>query len=491
MPRKVDAHAPTVLDVFSGCGGISLGFRRAGFRIVAGIELDETAAATHGANFFPGQPGHAKARDVRSVTRADILDLAGRPQRSRHAVDVIVAGPPCQAFSRIGRAKLREVQRHPRAFLLDERAQLWRDLLELVEALRPRAVVIENVPDILNHGGFNVAAAISACLEAAGYVVGYSIFNAAQHGVPQLRDRAFIIGVDRSLQVDPSDCFPAPTRHVALPFGYRNVRLAVTGPAREDDCRHFHEPELSDQELPLAWGVGSAIWDLPELREHLDGVKAPRRRRLADGPELPYRRAPGPGTYAHLMRTWPGFEGGEGVCDHVTRFLPRDFRIFKKMKPGDQYPRAYGIAGELARAEKRRRERAAGGRPLSARAWAALQREYVPPYDPDKFPNKWQKLDRRRPSHTITAHLGKDTYSHIHPEDRQARVITPREAARLQSFPDGFVFEGAMNAIFRQVGNAVPPLLAAAVAGAMREALEGAVDVEARPRRRRGLRRAG
>src|SRR5262245_21518233 len=88
----------------------------------------------------------------------------------------------------------------------------------------------------------------------------------------------------------------------------------------------------------------------------------------------------------------------------------------------------------------------------------------VPPYDPEKFPNKWWKLDPLKPSRTLTAHMGKDTYSHIHYDSNQRRTISVREAARLQSFPDGFVFAGAMNAAFRQIGNAVPPLLALAVA---------------------------
>jgi DNA (cytosine-5)-methyltransferase 1 len=93
----------------------------------------------------------------------------------------------------------------------------------------------------------------------------------------------------------------------------------------------------------------------------------------------------------------------------------------------------------------------------------ALLRAHVPPYDPGKFPNKWWKLDPAMPSRTLTAHMGKDTYSHIHWDSRQKRTVSVREAARLQSFPDAFRLSGAMNAGFRQIGNAVPPLLAQAV----------------------------
>ena len=88
----------------------------------------------------------------------------------------------------------------------------------------------------------------------------------------------------------------------------------------------------------------------------------------------------------------------------------------------------------------------------------------MPPYDASKFPNKWWKISRGQPVRTVMAHLSKDGYSHIHYDNAQARTISVREAARLQSFPDGFVFAGAMNPAFRQIGNAVPPLLARAIA---------------------------
>ncbi|WP_220459587.1 DNA cytosine methyltransferase, partial [Pseudomonas sp. MD195_PC81_125] len=94
----------------------------------------------------------------------------------------------------------------------------------------------------------------------------------------------------------------------------------------------------------------------------------------------------------------------------------------------------------------------------------ALYKLYVPPYDPTKFPNKWRKMEADKPARTLMAHLGKDGYSHIHYDSTQARTISVREAARLQSFPDGFTFSGSMNPAFKQVGNAVPPLLSFALA---------------------------
>ncbi len=95
----------------------------------------------------------------------------------------------------------------------------------------------------------------------------------------------------------------------------------------------------------------------------------------------------------------------------------------------------------------------------SGEEWQALRKRVVPPYDPTKFPNKWGKLDEKAPARTLLAHLGHDSYTHIHYDDEQARTITVREAARLQSFPDGFVFYEAMNPALRMIGNAVPPLM--------------------------------
>ena len=95
----------------------------------------------------------------------------------------------------------------------------------------------------------------------------------------------------------------------------------------------------------------------------------------------------------------------------------------------------------------------------------------VPPYRLDTFPNRWWKMRADYPSRTLMAHLGKDCYSHIHYDSAQARTISVREAARLQSFPDGFIFCGTMNPAFRQIGNAVPPLMAYALAMTIKESL--------------------
>src|SRR5690606_21980782 len=180
--------------------------------------------------------------------------------------------------------------------------------------------------------------------------------------------------------------------------------------------------------------------------------------------------------YAKAMKTWPSFEAGDGVYDHVIRYLPRDYPIFARMNEGDQYPEAHALA--LKMFDEKLSALARKGirfKPGSA-DYEALKSSIVPPYDAGKFPNKWRKISRDQPVRTIMAHLSKDGYSHIHYDDAQARTISVREAARLQSFPDGFVFSGAMNEAFRQIGNAVPPLMAKAIATEIMNTIRTSVD---------------
>ena len=175
------------------------------------------------------------------------------------------------------------------------------------------------------------------------------------------------------------------------------------------------------------------------------------------------------------MKTWKGFEAPDALYDHVIRYLPRDFELFARMNHGDQYPEAYRHAHDMFE-ERLTRERQSGN-PIrtGSAAYEQLKREIIPPYDAGKFPNKWRKMWPDKPARTLMAHLGKDGYSHIHYDSSQARTISVREAARLQSFPDGFRFSGTMNPAFRQIGNAVPPLLAKALAEEMIRALRSAL----------------
>ncbi len=474
---------PRVLDLFSGCGGISLGFQAAGYEIAAAVENDADAARSHGLNFHHGEDRHSIARDITATSPDDLAKDLGLGPASA-AFDVIVGGPPCQAFARVGRSKLREIAEHPEAFRHDPRARLYIEYLNYVEACAPLAVVIENVPDMLNHGGHNLAAEIGEILAGKGYVVRYTLLNAAFYGVPQMRERMILIAIRKELADDVE--FPAPTHWIDLPSGYQGSRAVALKLATGGDLlsgvaglsAYKAAPEADDA-LPAAITTEQAISDLPEIlaRELLADGQLRRGTRRLDV-MLPYGGHNRQHDYVKAMRSWSGFEGVAHVRDHVIRYLPRDYRIFAGLQPGDQYPEAHRYALSLFEAELERLD-TEGLRPADGSAeWDALKAAFVPPYDAGKFPNKWRKMEASAPARTLLAHLGKDGYSHIHYDSRQARPISVREAARLQSFPDGFRFAGTMNPAFRQIGNAVPPLLARAVAQTLRSQLLGHVANE-------------
>ena len=468
-----------VLDLFSGCGGLSLGFLASGFDIVAACDNDAAASKTHGLNFHGGDDKHSHAVDITETTPEGLLKARGIDAPSESVVDVLVGGPPCQAFARVGRAKLREIDRHPEAFLHDPRAQLYKAYLDYVEMLKPLAILMENVPDVLNHGGQNIPQEICGVLEEKGYVCRYTLLNSVFFGVPQMRERMFLIGIRHELVRDTerdAPSFPSASNHHDLPWGYegsRQVALRLIPTTEREDHEHFTTLQVS-RDLPGPVTAEAAIGDLPCIDARLD-LKAGRLKKGArrfDSPTMPYPNdwASSISPYvSELERVFSLFPAptDQGLYDHQIRFLPRDYELFAIMRNGAEYPEIH----EMATA---RFEQAADRARLTrgSVAWGALKASMVPPYDPRKFPNKWWKLVADKPVRTLMAHLGKDSYSHIHYDSSQARTISVREAARLQSFPDGFRFCGTMNPAFRQIGNAVPPLLSYRIASSLKSQLE-------------------
>lgn len=468
--RLAAGEGPRVVDLFAGCGGISLGFQRAGFELLAAVEIDELAAQSHAENFFGGKDPeltdhHARSRDITRVEPDELIDEF-KLGSTEDAVDVLVGGPPCQAYARVGRAKLREVAEHPQAFKVDPRGNLYLRYLRYIGVLKPLAIMMENVPDIMHYGGHNVVQEMVEALDGMGYDARYSLINAAFHGVPQMRDRVFMIAYRKELKA--SIRFPRATHHMKLPPGYDGTRAVALRFVDLLDGSAYVQPDLGEERLPFPVTAAKAIGDLPPITLHLEGKLRRGARRFTE--LIRYRDTSDISAYAAEMRNWPGFESTEGVKDHVIRYLPRDTDIFREMESGSEYPAAHRVAMSLFEQKAKKL-----GLQKGTAAYTELHRKMVPPYRIDTFPNRWWKLRADFPVRTLMAHIGKDTYSHIHYDGSQGRTISVREAARLQSFPDGFMFCGTMNPAFRQIGNAVPPLMAKAIAETMHETLMEAV----------------
>jgi DNA (cytosine-5)-methyltransferase 1 len=355
----------TLVDLFSGCGGMTRGFEDSGdFRSVFAVEFVRDAAATYAANFGD------------HVAGGRIEDVAAFPQ-----ADVVIGGPPCQGFSALNRKAV--------GF---ERRGLWTEYLRALEAVEPQAFVMENVPELLRSAEY---AEFQRRAEALGFEVEAEILNAADFGVPQRRRRAIVIGTRGG-----APPWPAPTH--ADPTLVLHTKTSVGSQAR-----------------------GLTPW--VTFREAVEGL--PLR---ADGRDWHRPRKPRP--------------------ESVRRYkaVPRD--------GGDRF------------AMQRNLDRAGLGE-LVPRCWREK-----PTGTTDVFGRLWWD----RPALTIRTEFYKpEKGRYLHPSAH--RPITVREAARLMSFPDDFVLpeDQSMSSIARQVGNAVPPLLARRIAESLAAALAVAPDLAA------------
>jgi DNA (cytosine-5)-methyltransferase 1 len=403
----------TFIDLFAAPGGMSLGFEMAAFKSIAAVDVDEKGIMTYSQNFPEAETIVA---DVRKLTSDELMRRVGI---SRGEVDVIIGGPPCQGFSTIGRVKIASLVKegtwnlrnsHPR-FIDDPRNVLYREFVRIVKDLRPVFFVMENVPGMMSYRNGEIVREIIEDFEKIGYRTEARVLNAVRFGVPQVRKRIFFIGTSLS---DVKLCWPRPT-HVDP----NDTRITL---------EHFANTEVRLKPPVTVW---EAIGDLP------DPVSG--KPRLADQP-VPYSNPPFC-EYQKFMREWGGGPSDGKVHNHVARqHNERDVMVFSMMKEGmwwkDLPPDVRELYG----------------------------------YRDDIFHDKIKRLCKDRPSWTVVAHLYKDGYMYVHPT--QPRTITVREAARLQSFPDRFIFRGSRTDQFKQVGNVVPPLLARTVADELRKILE-------------------
>ena len=448
------------VDLFCGCGGISLGMLKAGMEAVAGFDTDAPSMRTWWSNFHPEAGIHrrgAPSIDIIAHSASSALGWCGNSD-GVDGVDVLVGGPPCQAYSRAGRSKINNL-RGEAAHLDDDRGGLYEHFLRYVAEISPLAIVVENVPDALNYGGEAIPVTICQRLKEMGYNANFTILNSANHGVPQYRDRVFILGVHKAVSSQPIP-FPKPSHQI-----YRRSESKISQSRMVKVCQEHPQwatmPPEEQRTLTYAVTVRDALSDLPKVfSRNRDGGNLG----CVDMLGLLAYSGPPVNHYQEIMRTWDGFSTDGFVTANLLREVKRDFEVFARMKHGDEYPGARKIHESVFSEEITRRRNVGQKIKEGDALWTKIYREMVPPYDTTKFASKWWKMIPDQPSRTIVAHLQMDTYSHIHYDSEQARAITVREAARLQSFPDGFCFRGAMKEGYRQIGNAVPPLVSFSLA---------------------------
>jgi len=368
---------PTVVDLFCGCGGLSVGFRDAGFKILAGVDIDKPALTTFKRNFPDTLALEA------DVTTLDPEDFRNHLNLKPGELDCLIGGPPCQGFSKNVPAKNR--------FLEDPRNALVVRFLDFVRALRPKSVIMENVAEMRNAFNGTYTEIIQELFSSLGYESEVVTIVAADYGVPQMRRRVFFTASQLGKGI------PKPNRT------HKNPN---------------EEPDLFTSNLLPYVTVKEAISDLPSLKAG-QGESPQEYRNGFDS------------NYQKLMR-----RNSELLFNHVARALtPIQLDRCRSLKEGED---ARHLPDNL--------------KPKS------------------HYSGAYGRLSWSKPAPTITRwvfHPGSGRF--FHPTDD--RVITIREAARLQSFPDTFVFEGTYIQQSHQVGNAVPPLVAQAFARSVRQAL--------------------
>lgn len=427
-----------ILDLFAGAGGLSLGFelfkdtrKRQVFELFRAVETEKYACET-----LKNRYGNKK------VINGDLTKKSTHEKvvsECKGEVSVVLGGIPCQSFSLLGpRSGYGLNQGKAKS---DERDHLYMELKNIVDEVKPDVLVIENVKGILSkkdHKGRKIIDVIISDFENIGYsfenVKGekYFLLNAADFGVAQKRERVILIGIRKR---------------------WKNIPVPDIKPTHYD-------PETDESNnvkdlLPYVT-LFDAIGDLPEVSPKItfNGASKYQVTRIINlnthinnGKDRnSFNRSRFDKHYRNISKSGKKFldfirPGNYKFIDHhVARGQQlSDIKLFKNMKQGE-------TAGEFC---KRRPK---------------LAKKLIK-YDMNTFKDKYRKQNWEKPCTTVFAHLAKDGNRFIHPS--QARTITPKEAARIQSFPDDFIFCGPISGKFRQIGNAVPPLLAYNIAQAV------------------------
>ena len=400
------------LDLFAGCGGLMDGFEQSGYYdTVATVEWEKAPCRNLEKRLREKwKYNDADQRVLRfDIQRTDELFAGWNDDNDygtsvgldklieeANGIDVIIGGPPCQAYSIAGRVRDENGMRD------DYRNYLFESYIKVLERYQPKAFIFENVPGILSAkpGDRHIIEIIQESFAEAGYCLlenlSEAIIDFTEYGVPQNRKRIIIFGVKK-------DCF---------------------GEKAEAIVKQFYDEVLPKYKSKKKKTVLEAIGDLPKLYPVEDDIKVngTRTRHSLPNPNVP---------------------------NHIARWQSdRDVGIFKLLTEDIESDRCEYTSIK------------------------ALKQLYTDMTGKSSNVHKYHVIRWNEPSNLIPAHLYKDGLRHIHPDSSQQRTLTVREAARLQTFPEDYIFDGSNMELYKMIGNAVPPQFAKCCANAVYDILQ-------------------
>jgi DNA (cytosine-5)-methyltransferase 1 len=405
------------IDLFAGAGGLSEGFVRQHFHPIAHVEMNKEASDTlrtrvafhhfQEKNKLNQYYAYLKQDITRnelwnsipqelleSVINEEITDKSIKNifakidlQLDSKKVDVIIGGPPCQAYSLVGRS------RDPNGMKGDKRNYLFRYYAQFLLRYKPKFFVFENVLGLLTAGNTKYLNEMLDLFSKIGYSAEFQVLNTEEYGVLQKRRRVIIIG--------------------------RKGKAKFTFPKLET--------------MENTWQTKKDLFfDLPSLIPGQEMQIAKYTKKINE----------------YLQKT----ETRNGI-DYTTQHITRNHN--------DRDLEIYSLAIDKWIDERQRLK------------YNDIPKHLQTHKNTIAFLDRYKVVDPTGHSHTVVAHISKDGHYYIYPDKKQVRSISVREAARIQSFPDNFFFEGGRTAAFKQIGNAVPPLMAAALAKTISQLMNG------------------
>ena len=359
----------TFIDLFAGCGGLSLGLEQAGFEVVFMNEIVDTFASTYLANHHLKE-GQYFIGDINELNEC-LYKYSGIFKNPDKPITLVCGGPPCQGFSMANRQRIID----------DPRNQLYKAYLQFLSEIRPQFFIMENVKGMANK--FDEIIANFKEYLGEEYLYDYRLLKVQDFGIPQNRERFIMIG--NRMGIDPNEIFTEIERHKRPPFVLRDALFGLPHlEARKEKNKGEYES--------LECGFTERDFSYPDT------------------------------DFYHFIN---GDRVITKLYNHKNRYNNlRDIEIFRRLPQG-----ANSLHESI---------------------------QDIMPYKRRNniFKDKYFKLDENQICKTITSHMKYDCNMYIHPWE--ARGLSPREAARIQTFPDDFVLKGPQNSWYAQVGNAVP-----------------------------------